>query len=74
MSEAEALSELIGTVYDTAMDPELWPGVPERACGHLSCCCGTLGFLNFTDGAWTWTSTGATTPTTPSFTLTTTCT
>jgi DNA-binding CsgD family transcriptional regulator len=51
MSEAEAISELIGTVYDAAIDPELWPGVLERACGFLSCCCGTLGFLNFTDGA-----------------------
>ncbi len=51
MSEAEALSELIGTIYDAALDPELWPGVLEQTCGFLSCACGALASLNFTDGA-----------------------
>ncbi|MEO7221906.1 MAG: LuxR family transcriptional regulator, partial [Devosia sp.] len=51
MSESELLSELIGMIYDAALDPELWPGVMERGCGFLSCVTGSLGSIVFASGA-----------------------
>jgi len=36
MTSAEsALSQLIGQIYDAALDPALWPGVMERICGFV---------------------------------------
>ena len=35
MDEAERLSNLIGDVYDAALNPELWVRVLEGACGYV---------------------------------------
>ena len=35
MPEDEALSSLIGDIYDAALDPKLWPGVLGRTCTFL---------------------------------------
>lgn len=32
MSESRVVSELVGLVYDAAIDPTLWPGVLEQIC------------------------------------------
>jgi DNA-binding CsgD family transcriptional regulator len=34
-SRESALSQLIGQIYDAAIDPALWPGVMERICGFV---------------------------------------
>lgn len=42
MNEVELLSELIGLIYDAALDPDKWDGVLERTCGFLNCLNSTL--------------------------------
>jgi DNA-binding CsgD family transcriptional regulator len=32
MTESQKVSSLIGEIYDAALDPDLWPGVLEKAC------------------------------------------
>ncbi len=41
--EAEALSSVIGAVYDAALDPGLWPAALQEACRFLDCAYGALG-------------------------------
>jgi DNA-binding CsgD family transcriptional regulator len=47
-AEATALSELIGLIYDTALDPILWPRALERICGFVG---GSSGALFWHDTA-----------------------
>jgi hypothetical protein len=42
MSEAEELLELVGEIYDAALDHSLWPGVIERTCRFTNTACGAL--------------------------------
>lgn len=35
MDEAQQVSNLIGHIYDTALDPELWPEALEQACDFV---------------------------------------
>ena len=42
MSEAALLSELIGLVYDAALDPTLWPRALEQACRFVGGSSGSL--------------------------------
>src|SRR5439155_14112139 len=35
MDEAEQVSELIGDVYDAALDPASWPKALEKTCGYV---------------------------------------
>ena len=35
MEEAEQLSQLIGGVYDAALDHTLWPSVLENTCRYI---------------------------------------
>ncbi len=40
MTEPQKVSSLIGEIYDAALDPDLWPGVLEKACrfvGGVAC-------------------------------------
>ncbi len=41
-SERQQLSDLLGTVYDAALDPALWTSVIKQACGYLDCMGGIL--------------------------------
>jgi DNA-binding CsgD family transcriptional regulator len=45
-SEAEELSRVIGTVYDAALDPELWPEAIRQACTFLNCMAGAIGAID----------------------------
>ena len=47
-SEAASLSELIGLVYDAALDPSLWPRALEQACRFVG---GSSGNLFWHDAA-----------------------
>lgn len=47
-SEAALLSELIGLVYDAALDPTLWPSALEQACRFVG---GSSGNLFWHDAA-----------------------
>jgi hypothetical protein len=47
-SEAALLSELIGLVYDAALDPTLWPRALEQACVFVG---GSSGVLFWHDAA-----------------------
>jgi DNA-binding CsgD family transcriptional regulator len=42
MDEAEQLSELVGSIYDAALDPTLWPAVLGETCRFVDCVSGTL--------------------------------
>jgi DNA-binding CsgD family transcriptional regulator len=42
MLEAEELSWLIASVYDAALDQELWPGVLQQTCRHFNCMMASL--------------------------------
>ena len=42
MAEAEELSEIIGGIYDAALDPALWPAVVEETCRFVDCVSGSL--------------------------------
>jgi hypothetical protein len=44
--EAEALSALIGTIYDAALDPALWQDVIAGVCRFLDCRYGAIGALD----------------------------
>lgn len=35
MEQVEALSDLIGGIYDAALEPERWPGVLEKAAAFV---------------------------------------
>jgi DNA-binding CsgD family transcriptional regulator len=35
MDETSRISNLIGDIYDAALDPELWPKVLEQTCGYI---------------------------------------
>src|SRR3954451_2535557 len=35
MDEQEALSHLIGQIYDASLDQQLWPTVLKRTCGYV---------------------------------------
>ena len=35
MSDMEQFSTLVGDIYDASLDPALWPGVFEKACGFI---------------------------------------
>jgi hypothetical protein len=48
MSEAALLSELIGLIYDAALDPTLWPRALEQACLFVG---GSSGSLFWHDAA-----------------------
>jgi DNA-binding CsgD family transcriptional regulator len=41
--ESEALSQLIGIIFDAALDPGLWPQVVAEACRFLDCRYGVIG-------------------------------
>lgn len=53
-----AFSELIGTIYDCAIQPELWPVALERICSLIGGTLGTLSILDAEDKsikfAWQW--------------------
>jgi len=42
----EKLSDVIGKIYDSAVDPALWPVALESACGLIG---GTLGYIGLFD-------------------------
>ncbi len=42
MAEADDVSDLIGRIYDAALDASLWPAVLGEACRFLDCVSGTL--------------------------------
>ena len=42
MDEAEHVSQLIGDIYDAALDPALWPHVLEQTCGYVPGCAAAL--------------------------------
>ena len=46
MSEAEELLELVGAIYDAALDVSRWPGVIEGTCRFVN---GTAGALSSYD-------------------------
>ena len=48
MTEAEEVSELIGRIYDAALDPSLWPSVLGETCRFLDCVSGTLNSYDIT--------------------------
>jgi DNA-binding CsgD family transcriptional regulator len=35
MDEAQQVSQLVGDIYDAALDPALWPHVLEQTCGYV---------------------------------------
>ncbi|MGH6735509.1 MAG: helix-turn-helix transcriptional regulator [Methyloceanibacter sp.] len=41
--EAEQLLTLVGTAYDAAIDPELWPDAVAEVCRFLNCASGAVG-------------------------------
>jgi hypothetical protein len=43
---AERLSGLIGTIYDCAIDPTLWPDTIAGICGATDCCAGIIAVMN----------------------------
>jgi DNA-binding CsgD family transcriptional regulator len=47
-SEASTLSELIGDIYDAALDPALWSRALDRACSFVG---GSSALLHWRDGA-----------------------
>ena len=49
--EDEGLSELIGTIYDTALDPYAWPVMLNRLADALSAQCSVIGLLNSSTNA-----------------------
>jgi DNA-binding CsgD family transcriptional regulator len=42
MDEVERTSQLIGDIYDAAIDPTLWPSVLEGTCGYIGGVAATL--------------------------------
>jgi hypothetical protein len=42
-SESDALLELVGTIYDAALDPAKWSQAVEGACRILDCSYGVIG-------------------------------
>src|SRR5215469_12855477 len=44
--EGEEFSELIGSIYDAALDPEAWPVIFSRLTDVLSAQCGVIGSYN----------------------------
>lgn len=42
MSEIEQASNLIGDIYDAALDPALWPEVLRTTCDFVEGCAATL--------------------------------
>jgi DNA-binding CsgD family transcriptional regulator len=47
LSEKEELSDLIGAIYDAALNPELWDEVLPRTAGYLNSATATLGSFDF---------------------------
>ena len=43
---AHRLSELIGSIYDCAIDPELWPQTIGKICGELRCALGVIQLVD----------------------------
>ena len=43
----QRFSDLIGSIYDCAIDPELWPGAIEQICRELHCICGVIILYDF---------------------------
>ena len=48
LSEAEELSALIGTVYDAALEPAVWPAAVEQASKFVGCSAGVVGAADTT--------------------------
>lgn len=46
----KALSELIGAIYDCALDSDLWPRAMERVCRSLDCVASQLYVVDFNTG------------------------
>jgi hypothetical protein len=42
MSKIEQVSNLIGDIYDAALDPALWPEVLHTTCDFVEGCAATL--------------------------------
>jgi DNA-binding CsgD family transcriptional regulator len=51
MDEIEQVSDLIGDIYDAALDPALWPVVLEKSCGFVRGACAALVSQNPVIGA-----------------------
>jgi DNA-binding CsgD family transcriptional regulator len=51
MDETEQVSDLIGDIYDAALDPALWPLVLEKSCGFVDGACAALVSQNPVAGA-----------------------
>jgi len=49
--EGKELSELIGLIYDAAMDPDAWPLMLNRLADLLSAQCSVIGLLNSSTNA-----------------------
>jgi DNA-binding CsgD family transcriptional regulator len=45
--DPETLSTVIGKIYDSAIDPELWPVALEAACGLIGATLGTVSVIDF---------------------------
>jgi len=43
----QRLSDLIGSIYDCAIDPARWPGTIEEICRELRCKCGNLMVIDY---------------------------
>jgi DNA-binding CsgD family transcriptional regulator len=43
----QRLSDLIGSIYDCAVDPKLWPGAIEQICRELRCKCGNIMMVDY---------------------------
>ncbi len=41
--DEQRLSDLLGIIYDAALDPTLWTAVIEQSCGFLGCMAGAIG-------------------------------
>lgn len=51
---AERLSAVIGKIYDSAVDPALWPDALESACGLVGATMGSVAIFDFRQIAARW--------------------
>src|ERR1700733_8530201 len=47
MLSHQRLSDLIGSIYDCAIDPERWPATIEKICRELHAKCGNIVMIDF---------------------------
>jgi DNA-binding CsgD family transcriptional regulator/PAS domain-containing protein len=54
--DPEKLASVIGKIYDSAVDPALWPGALEAACGLIGATLGSIGIYDFQRKSVSWAS------------------